>query len=335
MIGIAYVGGSDTTALTYDGLGRLTQVVDTISGTPTTTRYTWCGERVCQKRNGSDVIQKRYYAEGESWIPTSENYVYQTDQIGSVRDVQNASTGARVKSYDYTPYGITVRNDGAKDTDFRYAGMLFHPTSSLYFTHYRAYDPKVGRWLNRDPIGESDGFNLYAYVKGNPISYTDPSGLCVGPLVFLAPACPAIGTAIVDTIATVRGAIILGSILPPIHMTTLPATPHDANVEQEKSSEEADDASGGGTEPCPGPEDLRGKTPQEVDAIMKEKGWTAGPSREGGGTRYTHGVKGEQVRVQPGKPTDPNPVKQGPYARISKDGIKSDPIPLVGNPTLE
>ena len=42
---------------------------------------------------------------------------------------------------------------------------------------YRAYDAKHGRWLNRDPIGEEGGLNLYGYVTDNPINYADPLGL--------------------------------------------------------------------------------------------------------------------------------------------------------------
>jgi RHS repeat-associated protein len=62
-------------------------------------------------------------------------------------------------------------------SDIRYAGMFYHQDSGLYLTHYRAYDPRTGRWLSRDPLGEIAGTNLYAYVGGNPISYSDPLGL--------------------------------------------------------------------------------------------------------------------------------------------------------------
>ena len=41
----------------------------------------------------------------------------------------------------------------------------------------RTYDPAHARWLNRDPIGEAGGVNLYGYVGGNPASLIDPLGL--------------------------------------------------------------------------------------------------------------------------------------------------------------
>ena len=50
--------------------------------------------------------------------------------------------------------------------------------SGLYLTQYRAYNPAIGRWLSRDPLGEGSDpeGNLYAYVGGNPLSYVDPNG---------------------------------------------------------------------------------------------------------------------------------------------------------------
>jgi RHS repeat-associated protein len=41
---------------------------------------------------------------------------------------------------------------------------------------YRGYNASLGRWLNRDPIGEVGGLNLYAYVNNNPLDSSDPTG---------------------------------------------------------------------------------------------------------------------------------------------------------------
>jgi uncharacterized protein RhaS with RHS repeats len=47
----------------------------------------------------------------------------------------------------------------------------------LYLATYRGYNPFTARWLNRDPIEENGGLNLYEYVGGDPIGYIDPDGL--------------------------------------------------------------------------------------------------------------------------------------------------------------
>ena len=97
------------------------------------------------------------------------------DHLGSVRDVLD-ETGNPTARYDYDPYGNLI-GEPTQKPEFGYAGMHYHAPSGLYLTLYRAYDPRDGRWLSRDPIEETGGINLYGYVQGNPLSYTDPDGL--------------------------------------------------------------------------------------------------------------------------------------------------------------
>jgi RHS repeat-associated protein len=42
---------------------------------------------------------------------------------------------------------------------------------------YRYYSPRLGRWINRDPIGENMTLNLLIFHNNNLIQYIDPFGL--------------------------------------------------------------------------------------------------------------------------------------------------------------
>jgi RHS repeat-associated protein len=41
----------------------------------------------------------------------------------------------------------------------------------------RMYDPNLQRWIQRDPIGEQGGINLYQFVRNDPVNLVDPWGL--------------------------------------------------------------------------------------------------------------------------------------------------------------
>jgi RHS repeat-associated protein len=85
----------------------------------------------------------------------------------------------------------------------------------------------------------------------------------------------------------------------------------------------------------PSPDDLRGKSKEEIDEIMKNLGLKGEPSR-GGGVRYpVPGQTGDQVRIENGHPNDEDATKQGPYGRVSQNGQTSDPFPIEGNPELD
>jgi hypothetical protein len=47
----------------------------------------------------------------------------------------------------------------------------------VFYYKYRHYDPALGRWPSRDPIGEKGGVNLYAFVGNDPIYWWDRLGL--------------------------------------------------------------------------------------------------------------------------------------------------------------
>ena len=113
---------------------------------------------------------------------SGQGYYYTRDHLGSVREMTNSS-GAIQAQYDYDPYGNASLVQGTNMADFQYAGMYEHQTSGLNLTLFRAYDPNTGRWLSRDPVGESVGSNLYGYVNNSPIIGIDPLGLDVAVVI--------------------------------------------------------------------------------------------------------------------------------------------------------
>ena len=94
--------------------------------------------------------------------------------------------------YEYDPYGNTLSKIGvlADNNLYRFSGKEVHPLSGLIYYLYRYYDANLQRWINRDPLGEEGGANLYGFVENNPINDTDAFGLLAGAPLPLPPTLP-------------------------------------------------------------------------------------------------------------------------------------------------
>ena len=183
LIQILYSGTGNSSSLSYDGLGRLTEIAETANGTTQSDqRYVWIGNTMVQQRNATGAVVKGYFDQG--FLDGTTAYYYGKDHLGSIRNLTDA-TGTTQAQLDYGPYGELTELTSPTQSDFAYTGFFYHQRSGLQFAEYRAYDSGLKRWLNRDPIAENGGLNLYAYVMANPVKFTDPSGEFCWPCVIV------------------------------------------------------------------------------------------------------------------------------------------------------
>ena len=81
--------------------------------------------------------------------------------------------------YVYSPYGEKLIEEGDKHTAnaFGFSSEYDDSPLGLYYYNYRYLNPNDGRWINRDPIAEQGGINLYVFIKNNLLKNIDNIGL--------------------------------------------------------------------------------------------------------------------------------------------------------------
>jgi len=149
-----------TTKYVYDAAGNLLAEADS-SGT-ITQYYIHGAGLIALKPQGDGVYCYHFDATG--------NTVALTDQSGSIAN-----------TYAYKPFGEMTQGQTQTITQpFTYVGQygVMAEPYGYYYMRARYYDSGSGRFVSEDPLGFGGGdVNLYAYVRGNPVGWVDPSGL--------------------------------------------------------------------------------------------------------------------------------------------------------------
>lgn len=162
---------------------------ENVGGSTTTTRYLGNVERITRP---SGVVETKRYIGGvliqtsfSNGTPTTKRFVY-PDALGSTDVITNESGTLQER--------LSFDGHGSRRTtsDWRYGVSSYTPTNTndgftghehldpfgLIHMNGRVYDPKVGRFIQADPMTDKgiQGLNRYSYVNNNPFTLTDPTG---------------------------------------------------------------------------------------------------------------------------------------------------------------
>ena len=103
-------------------------------------------------------------------------YWYQNDHLGTPQKLVDME-GNVVWSAQYAAFGEATVSVETVTNNLRFPGQYFDAETGLHYNFHRYYDPRVGRYVRRDPIGLDGGVNVFLYALNDPISKRDVLGL--------------------------------------------------------------------------------------------------------------------------------------------------------------
>ncbi len=92
-------------------------------------------------------------------------YIYGWDLTKNICEIFGQNGYIR-NTYAYTPFGAVTAN-GDITQPIQWSSEHYDSELALVYYNYRHYNPTDGRWINRDPIAEQGGWNLYVFFKND------------------------------------------------------------------------------------------------------------------------------------------------------------------------
>ena len=93
-----------------------------------------------------------------------------------------------VSSLEYSPFGTVLLRFGAYIPRYQFSSKEFDAVVGLNYYGFRYYAPNLGRWLNREPLGESVDANLFRFLFNRVLEFADYLGL--QPITWVPPTNP-------------------------------------------------------------------------------------------------------------------------------------------------
>ena len=161
----------ETHTFIWDGSNIVLEKVEFANGTTRTFEYFWGVDKSGSEQGAGGVEGLLAVSvDGVFYIPCYDhngNIVLYVSEAGSI-----------AAQYTYDPYGTVTDSYGNLADVFSFGFSTQYHDREVGMVGYkrRFYRPDLGRWLNRDPIEEDGGENLYAFCYNNPILLYDILG---------------------------------------------------------------------------------------------------------------------------------------------------------------
>ncbi len=160
-----------TTTFFYDDWNLVEERIVYADNTTSTIRYYW-GKDLSGTLQGAGGVGGLLWLmiDGVVYIPCYDNN-------GNITRYLNANGGTFAR-YSYDAFGRLIARAGRRASFFRhrFSTKYYDTETGLYYYGYRFYHPGLMRWLNRDPIEEDGGVNLYAQSGNDTLGQFDYLG---------------------------------------------------------------------------------------------------------------------------------------------------------------
>ncbi len=288
---------------------------------------------------------------------------YLTDQVDSVSTVLD-DEGNTLSLMQYLPYGETFVQRGDLNFSPKFNSQELDRESGFYFFNARFYDPGIARFTSADSVidGEFDtqGWNRFSYVKGNPIGAKDPTGhapqdenagfkdaskgiakSAIDSVKSALSAPTPVNAAVNSAVATAKGAKELYDNRKEVYasakdfagkLTSKDDKVRDYAVGQAKAYTMSAVLGGAATKALgsrlpkpnvnvPGSSGASSATNSVKGTISVPEGFVEKQSKKGGGAVFHDPANPHNsIRQMPGNPNSPNPAQQNSYVKFMKDG---------------
>jgi RHS repeat-associated protein len=150
-------------------------------------KYTW-GLDVSGTFQGAAGINGLLASEEPQTVGDPKRHWFVYDGNGNVGQLLKYVAGTTptvtlAAHYEYDPYGAVIRADDVDSSGvvnvnpFRFSTKWLDNETGLVHYPRRPYLPRLGRWVNEDPIEDTGGLNLYAFVQNEPVRRVDSLGM--------------------------------------------------------------------------------------------------------------------------------------------------------------